>query len=199
VTGTQRRRAPPIDDDSGYAARRPRRRPSAPPHMSLMFGRLSAVAVPVVGDVLGDVQSSAATPEAVCHSSGADAFRGSAGLSASIAGEWPAQRLLGTVLPRRPRSRESPRRGEKYAMGLVSFDGDRSALLACDECGRFLTARDEPSELAWGDTDPRELANQFREPKETVRAAGRAGWYRRTPYGDVRVRWSCPSCLWRRR
>jgi hypothetical protein len=71
---------------------------------------------------------------------------------------------------------------------LVSFDSNRSGVVACDECGRFATGESEVSESAWSDTDATALAMHFRDVDDAVRAATRAGW-------ECRANWRCPACL----
>jgi hypothetical protein len=82
-------------------------------------------------------------------------------------------------------------------MGFVSFDEDRSGLVACDDCGRFMIAPDRLSESAWADTDPAELGAQLLLRDDAIRAAIRAGWSWHTQRGEARgwVRWRCPECL----
>jgi hypothetical protein len=82
-------------------------------------------------------------------------------------------------------------------MGFVSFYDDRTGLLACDDCGRFMIEGNRLSESAWVDTDPAELAAQFLARNDAVRTAIRAGWDWWAQQGEAPIwaRWRCPECL----
>jgi hypothetical protein len=82
-------------------------------------------------------------------------------------------------------------------MGFVSFDDDRTGLLACDDCGRFMIQPNRVSESAWADTDPAELAAQFLAREDVIRAGLRAGWnwWAQRREAPTWARWRCPECL----
>jgi hypothetical protein len=82
-------------------------------------------------------------------------------------------------------------------MGFVSFNDDRSGLIACDVCGRFLIEPNRISGRAWTETDPAELGAHFVLADDAVGAAIRAGWDCRAARREApaRSRWRCRGCL----